>query len=815
MLKTLLGIVLKRNFTFSSIERNALLIVFVWTGIFAFSLWVNINQEKEKVHEIAVNEIKSNFDDIDTFRKWFASQGGVYVPVSEHIKPNPSIGHLSHRDVTTNTGAHLTLVNTPYLLKQLSVGNPQSFNAHMTSLAPLNPANIADAWERKALLLFNEGEKEYCEIVEYKNQPHMRLIRPARYQESCGTCHTDKQYKKGEVLGGLTVSVPMQHYFDQSQTAIQRLTITHSSIWFLGLAGIGLVYRNEKKHDLKRRSNEDYLRQTNVAFNKLKEGLMITDPDLNIIAFNDAFKKLTGLTENELIGHDPDSIRTNFFGENQHSQIVNALKNGKNWSGEIELVNKNELTVPIRLSTNGVYNDNNELTNHIFLYTDIRERIGFEEKLKHLAHHDYLTELPNRLLLNDRLNQAVIHAERLNTKTAVLFLDLDHFKNINDSLGHHMGDSVLIQITQRLKNSIRKGDTLARHGGDEFVIIMEDIQTHDDIVLMANKLIASMKPEFNLKGQPYYLGVSIGISVSPDHGKSVSELISKADIAMYEAKSSGRNSFKFYTPDLNINFRDRLKLENDLRQAIINDEFVFHYQPQISLTNNKIIGAECLIRWQHPELGLIYPGSFIDAAEELDLMVPMGEKIIDAACAQMAHWLKNDVDIGIMAINVSGKQIMNEKLTEHVTSALEKYNLPSNRIELEVTENYIMKQAEQSIQTLEELRDHSVHISIDDFGTGYSSLNYLKKLPINKIKIDREFIDGIPSDPHDITIIDAVIAIAKNLNLKVLAEGVENSRQLNFLKSAGCDEYQGYYYSKPLTAEGFESLLKSKYLVAS
>jgi diguanylate cyclase (GGDEF)-like protein/PAS domain S-box-containing protein len=790
------------------IERNSLLILLVWTGIFTFSYVTSINYEKQIVHQLAINEIQSNFKDIDTFRAWIARQGGVYVPVSEHLKPNPVIEHLPDRDVNTTSGKQLTLINTPYLLKQLAVANPSSFNAQMTGLNPINPANMADEWERKALNSIIDGKEEVCEIVDYKNEQHMRLIKPSIYEEKCQSCHIEKQYKNGDVVGGLSVSIPMQPYFNKSSMIIKKLSITHASLWFLGLAGILFVYRNQKKHEHKRKLNEDSLRQSSVAFNNLNEGLIITDSNMMAIAVNNAFSKITGYNKDDLIGKNPTSMNINNFAEEQNIKLLTSLEDVGVWQGEIEFISKNNTISPIRLSINTVHDNDDNITNYIFVYSDIRERKNFEKTLEHLAQHDHLTDLPNRMLLHDRLNQSIIQAERNNRKIAVLFLDLDHFKNINDSMGHNTGDTVLIQAAQRLKKALRKGDTLARHGGDEFIVVMEGFDSKNDVSILCKKLLNHISPEFLVNGEKYFLGVSIGISIYPEHGNTVSDLISKADIAMYKAKSDGRNDYKFYTPDLNTNILDRMKIDTDLHNAITNDEFVLHYQPQISIENNEIIGVECLVRWEHPDQGLIYPDNFIPAAEEIDLMVPIGEIIINKACAQMHEWFSKGIDIGIMAVNISGKQINNSKLLDHVTKALEKYSIPSNRLELEVTENFIMKQGEQSINSLEVLRDSSVHISIDDFGTGYSSLNYLKKLPINKIKIDRSFIEGIPSDPHDKAIINAVIAIGRSLNYKVIAEGVENAEQLKFLKENGCDEYQGYYCSKPLAAKDFELMLR-------
>lgn len=795
--------------TLNSIERYALFSFFLWTSIFIISLWVNINHEKEKAYQLARSQARSSFEGVDSFRKWISRQGGIYVPIGNEINPSPFIQHLPDRDITSHTGKQLTLINTPYLLRKISESKQSFIDARISGVEPLNEKNLVDNWELKALQTFNDSNTEFCEIVDYKKKHHMRLIRPTRFEPSCGNCHKDKKYRNGEIIGGLTVSVPMDPYYENSNTAIEKVQQTHAAFWFLGLLGIGFTYNRQKKHDLKRRHHEDYLRRSSVVFNNLNDGVIITDPNIKTLAINNAFKEMTGFSLEETTENSTALLETEMFKQLKTIELIKILKYNDRWKGEVKFLNKNNALVSLKIVIKAVYSDKNILTNYIFICSDISEKKNFEKKLEHLAHHDHLTDLPNRLLLNSQLRDTLFHAERENKKTAVLFLDLDHFKKINDSLGHHTGDAILVEVTERLKCSIRKKDILTRHGGDEFILIMENIDSNNDIVVMAKKLIECINPEFNINNQSYYLGVSIGISVFPDHGNSISELIIKADLAMYKAKENGRNNFKFYTPELDSNFRDRIKIETDLHDAIKNNEFIFHYQPQVSLHNNQIVGVECLIRWQHPKLGLIYPGNFIDIAEETDLMVPIGLQVIDSACAQMSAWRKIGIDVGIMAINISGKQIVNEKLEVYVSQALKIHNLPPHTIELEITENYIMEQSEQSIDTLKKLRDSSVNISIDDFGTGYSSLNYLKKLPINKIKIDRSFINDIPSDPHDIAIIDAVIGISKSLNLKVIAEGIENKKQYDFLKKNGCDEYQGYYFSKPLPADEFELLFKN------
>lgn len=771
--------------------------------MFAFSLWSSIQDEKQHVNEIAIREVRSNFQDIDIFRHWMASQGGFYVPISDDIQPNPALSHLPDRNVMTKSGKQLTLMNTPYLLRKLSMDNPDKFNGHMSSLNPLNPINQADKWEAKALLSFENGMEEACEIVNYKSALHMRLIKPARFEAGCAQCHFDKPYKNGDVLGGLSVSVPMQPYYQQTNAIIENLFIAHGILWSLGIIGIAFGYRQQLDHEIKRNKNEDHLKETSIAFNNLDEGMIITDQKMNIVAVNDAFKKISGYQDHELINQNLSCLQQP-IGEYRYANILELIQHNHHWKGEIQLRNKNNNEVPIYLRINPIYNNDHIISKHILVFSDISERKDFEKTLAHFAHYDHLTDLPNRLLLNDRLLQAFVQSERQQKTVAVLFLDLDNFKNINDSLGHHMGDSVLIDVTQRLKNAIRKQDTLARLGGDEFIVVMENVESNEHITILANKLIQSLATGFKLDHHEYFMGISIGISLFPKDGQTVSEMLRKADIAMYKAKENGKNNFVFYTKDIDNNFRDKVVIESELRKALENQQLVLHYQPQVSLHSQQIIGVECLVRWQHPEKGLLYPDSFIPTAESSGLMIPMGELILEQACAQMRAWLDTGIDLRMMAVNISAQQLSHPGFGQFVIDCLERCQLPSNYLELEITENYITRQDQESINNLNSLNEASIHISIDDFGTGYSSLNYLKQLPINKIKIDRSFTDGIPLDPHDKAIINAVVAIGKSLNFKVIAEGVENIEQLNFLKKVGCDEYQGYYCSKPIDANEFK-----------
>jgi len=447
----------------------------------------------------------------------------------------------------------------------------------------------------------------------------------------------------------------------------------------------------------------------------------------------------------------------------------------------------------------------------IVLFTeDISGVKHSQEQLHHLAHHDTLTDLPNRLLFNERLEQAIKRTERHATHLAIFFLDLDHFKHINDSLGHPVGDWLLKSIAKRLLSSLRKEDTVARVGGDEFILLLEDVREPEKAAVAAQKLMGSLTEPFHLEERQIAISTSVGIALYPQDGTDPTTLLRNADAAMYRAKEEGRNTYRFYTEELTRNAFERVSLENDLRQAIAKGELLLLYQPQVDLRNNRFIGVEALVRWQHPKLGMVSPIKFIPMAEECGLIHPIGDWVLLTACLQGKTWLEQGIEIRQIAVNLAGTQIQRGGLADTLETVLAKTGFPAARLELEVTEGFIMRQAESGICELESIRRLGAALAIDDFGTGYSSLSYLKRLPIQKIKIDQSFVRDLPGDPNDAAIANAVIALGKSLNLSVIAEGVETQEQADFLKKAGCQEAQGYLYSKPIDAEKIEALFSAQ-----
>ncbi len=475
-----------------------------------------------------------------------------------------------------------------------------------------------------------------------------------------------------------------------------------------------------------------------------------------------------------------------------------------------EIAQRNEAQAQLQRNQQALENTVNVRTSELrqtneILLKEINERKRVEENLKHLAHHDALTSLPNRLLLNDRLNHAMDRANRNHQKVAVLFIDLDHFKNINDSLGHDVGDALIVEIAKRLQDSVRDVDTVARLGGDEFIILIEQVEKTSDLNNVLNKIRTATSQTTTIRDHELYTSASIGISIYPDHGHTVEQLLRNADAAMYQAKETGRNRHQFYTSELTTTAYDRVILETDLRHAIEHNQFEVFYQPQINLTDGAIIGAEALIRWNHPTLGMLSPDQFLPIAEHCGMMNQLGEWVLKTACNQMASWKTQGYAIQTIAVNLSGSQIRHSDITQTVKRILKESRCRTEWLELEITEDFIIKETESSIDTLHDLKKLGISLAIDDFGTGYSSLNHLKRLPVNKLKIDRSFVCDIHHDMEDAALVQAIISMGQSLGLKLVAEGVESHSHEVFLQAHDCTIVQGYRYSRPVPAKEIQT----------
>ncbi len=552
-----------------------------------------------------------------------------------------------------------------------------------------------------------------------------------------------------------------------------------------------------------RKRMEARMQQAATVFDSSAEGITITAPDGSIIAVNRAFTEITGYSESEVLGRNPRILQSDRQDKDFYREMWDAIIRRGRWQGELWNKRKDGSLFPEWLTVSAVKDAGGNVMHYVGVATDISEIKRANELLDHQAHHDYLTGLPNRLLLEDRLRGALLRGQREETQVAVLFLDLDRFKNINDSLGHHVGDRVLCEVAERFSALTRESDTVARMGGDEFLIVLEGIHDAAMAARIADKILDDLRANPVTLEQEFFVCASIGISLFPQDGADSVTLIKHADAAMYRAKERGRNTYEFFSNDLMQFSLDRFKMETDLRRAIERDELIVYLQPQFSLKTGELLGAEALVRWKHPQQGLVAPERFIPLAEESGLIVALGEWVQHTACRHWAEWAQAGLNPGVLSINVSGVEFRRGHIEDTVRKVLDATRLPPELLELEITESAIMSQAETSIRVLYGLRAMGISLAIDDFGTGYSSLAYLKRLPLNKLKIDQSFVFGLPGDAEDCAIVRAVIALAHSLQLKVIAEGVETEQQREFLAREACDEMQGYLRGNPMPAADF------------
>ncbi|MBL8501695.1 MAG: EAL domain-containing protein [Nitrosomonas sp.] len=551
------------------------------------------------------------------------------------------------------------------------------------------------------------------------------------------------------------------------------------------------------------------LKQAAAVFESSREGVVITDLEPRILAINRAYIEITGYSEAQVLGKNPKIIKSGHHGKSFYQAMWASLKSVGHWSGEIWNRRRNGEIYPQWLTISTVCNDRNEPCNYVGVFADITQMKQSEARLAHLAHYDPLTGLPNRLLVQSRLHHAIERAQRHNLRIATLYVDLDRFKNINDSLGHPIGDELLIMLAARLKKRLREEDSLARLGGDEFLLVLEDIKEPSESATVAQTLIDLLATPFELpSGHEIFINASIGISLFPDDASNVTELIQHADMAMYLAKKEGRSTYRYHTEALSIAANERLVMETRLRHALTAGEFVLHYQPLIDAQSGRVVGVEALVRWQPPGEAIVPPGKFIPIAEETGLIVPLGEWVLRTACAQGRAWIDAGFAPLVMAVNLSVRQFQSENLADVIQQVLEETKLPAACLELELTESMFLEHAERSIDTLKTLKAPGIQLAIDDFGTGYSSLTYLKRFPIDKLKIDQSFVRGLAHDPNDREIAATIIAMARGLKLSVLAEGVESEQQLAFLRQHGCDYYQGFLFHRPAPAQELEAWLR-------
>ena len=572
---------------------------------------------------------------------------------------------------------------------------------------------------------------------------------------------------------------------------------------------------NRMRNEIKRSGAE--LKASNERLESMVKNspLAIYTCDCNnlVISWNPAAQRMFGWTAEEAIGHKVLFIPKDKLQE--YDSIVSRLRNGESLN-QVELVRQRRdgSVIHISLSTAPLFTENGQPDANIFLVADITQRKLAEQQIQFQAFHDALTGLPNRLLLQDRFEQAKARASRTNWCVTLLFLDLDNFKSINDTLGHDSGDAFLKQIATRLSACMRETDTISRLGGDEFLILLPDLTQAEDAAPILAKLMEQMQMPFYADGHEISTSVSMGVAIFPEDGTSFESLLKKADMAMYKAKSDGRNTYRYFDDAMDVEAIEHQFIRNGLRRALERNEFVLHYQPQIDLASGAIIGVEALIRWNHPQLGMVSPARFIPVSEESGLIVPIGDWVLREACLQAMAWRRDGLPELCMAVNLSAVQFKRGSVEQSVIHALEDSRLNPALLELELTESILIQNVESVLDCVKRLKLLGVKLSIDDFGTGYSSLSYLKRFDIDKLKIDQSFVRDLGSDPDDAAIVRAIIQMARSLNLRTIAEGVETADMLHQLRVFGCDEAQGYYFARPMSADAVASYIRQAKTVA-
>ncbi len=557
-----------------------------------------------------------------------------------------------------------------------------------------------------------------------------------------------------------------------------------------------------------RKQAEFEMRRLSRAIAQSEDLVLITDPAGVIEYVNPAFERITGYRREEVVGRRPNVLRSGSHKQSFYARLWDTILSGiafrdvfVNRRRDGSLFYEEKTITPLR-------DEQGRIASFVSTGKDISDRMEAQEKLRYMAHHDPLTGLPNRTLLRDRLQHSLAGSGRRSGQLAVLFMDLDRFKTINDSLGHSVGDVFLKAAAKRLGGVVRAGDTLARHGGDEFVIVMEPLARPADAAAMAEKVLQVMSEPFDLGGYEVFVTASLGIAVSPEDGASFDDLLKHADAAMYRAKQAGGDTYQFYTEDMNADTLERLDVRVRLRHALDRGEFSLRYQPRIELDTGRVVGVEALLRWDNPQLGKVPPDAFVPALEESGLINVVGRWVLETACRQQVAWERAGLPALRMSVNLSARQLRQPGFVDSLAEVLAKTGIDPRALELELTERMLVDNVEATIALLHRVHRLGASISVDDFGTGYSSLSYLKRFPIDYVKIDRSFVEGIPEDGDDVAISTAIIAMAGNLRLRVTAEGIETPAQYAYLREHRCTEGQGYLFGRPMPAEKFEGWLR-------
>lgn len=920
--------------TRSNLGRWAAGTMLLWTSMVGGSLWWNVIVRQEQTLDLARSEAIANFNKDVAYRFWATKHGGVYVPVTEQTPPSPYMAHIPERDVTTQSGRELTLMNPAYMLRQMMQDYEALYGVkgRIISFNPLRSENEPDAWEAGALTALQAGEDEVIDLSRIEGGEYLRLLRPFATEDGCLKCHAHQGYKVGHVDGAVGISLPMASYRQAEKQQILLFWASHGGLWIMGL--MGLIFAFHRLRHVEHRMAEDSerfrrmfdqspdpawiiegarfiecnsaaasmigardkssllrthpadlspefqpdgtssrqkaeqmiqvakesglhrfewvhtradgtqfdaevtlspfmldgreviyctwrditerkraeagLQLAGTVFSNSSEGILVTDADAVILSVNPAFTEITGYSAAEALGRKPNMLRSDHHDPAFYENLWRDLQENGRWQGEVWNRRRDGSAYIQWQTITAVRNANGDVGRYVSVFTDVTDMRRNEDRIRHLAFHDPLTGLPNRALLMDRLDHGIAVAKRQGHNLAIMFLDLDHFKSVNDTLGHDFGDRLLKDTAARIQSAIRASDTVARMGGDEFVVLFDPAGTAEVIARTAEKIIASLDMPIDLGGETVRITTSVGISIFPDNGDTPVALLKQADTAMYAAKAEGRNTYRFFNDEMTERTLARLRLERDLRDAIQSGGLELHYQPKVCFQGLRPCGVEALVRWRLADGRLIAPTEFIPIAEETGLIIPLGDWVIDEACRQIAQWRAAGWGGIPVAVNVSTKQLFTGDFVAKITSSVERHGIRTHDLQIEITESSVMADPEDAAIILSNLRALGVTIAIDDFGTGYSSLAYLTRLPIDVIKIDRSFVSGLAVGSESGEIISSIVGLGRSLGMTVIAEGVETEADLLMLTKAACPVGQGYLFARPMPADDLIPWLRAR-----
>ena len=790
--------------------------------VISYKTYEQYNHIKETQKLIVLNESQSLAAFISSFRQTYQD-----AFLANHIEVNKKTINL------------LPVKTISEISERFSSSIEGDIVIRTVSDRPRNSKNMANTFEQKMIQYFKDHPKEKESFLQEEDAFY--YTQPLRIKESCLQCHGKREdailsirdqystaydYKLGEIRGLLNIEIKKRDFFAGMYADFTNTLLSRILLYMVFLIIIYLLIREIRQQeeqytrdleiDIKRKTNE-IIKQKDTfetLFEKSADGILIIDNGKFIQCNEKIVEMLHYDSKDDMLNVRPSELSPEFQPDSRRSdekaeEMINiAIKNGTHQFEWVHSKANGKNFVTEVTLTSITLNNRNVL--HV-IWRDISEKNKVQQELlkqkdilDYQAHHDGLTGLPNRVLFNDRLEHGIELAQRHSMKLALFFIDLDYFKQINDSLGHQIGDRVLIAVAERLKAKIRNEDTLARLGGDEFTIIMEDLKDVKDASLLAHKIQKVLEQPIHIEGHTLYISCSMGISLYPQDDTDANNLIKYADAAMYKAKEEGRNNFQFYASEMTEFALERMLMKSSLRDAIDNKEFILYYQPQVDATTGKLTGMEALIRWQHPKMGLLHPRKFITLAEESGLIVEIDRWVMTTAMKQMTQWYHEGLEAGVLALNLSMRQLRSDDFIDILEESFKRAEFKPEWLEFEVTEGEVMKKPEESIMKLEEISGMGINITIDDFGTGYSSLAYLKRLPVSKLKIDQSFIEGLPDDKEDAAIVKAIIALAESLGLDLIAEGVETDAQKEFLLASGCNHIQGHYYSEAISAAEVE-----------